>query len=166
MFNTKVLLGAPTCSIGGSLREEVGFPGGASGKEPACQCRRCRFYLWIGKIPWRRAWQPIPVFWPGEPHGQRSLADYSPWGLKDSDTTERPSTAQHSSSSLQLCSTYLISLDSHNCPVNRSQYSSYCLLYLERLGPIETKRNDQGYTAGSRPNARPFKSLASFPSIG
>ena len=42
-----------------------------------------------GKIPWRRKWQPNPVFLPGESHGQRSLASYSPWGCKESDTTER-----------------------------------------------------------------------------
>ena len=53
----------------------------ASGKEPACQCKRCkrlRFDPWVWKIPWRRAWQPTPVFLPGEPHRQRSLASYSP----------------------------------------------------------------------------------------
>ena len=41
------------------------------------------------KIPWRRTWQPTPGFLPGESSGQRSLADYSPWGCKESDTTER-----------------------------------------------------------------------------
>ena len=40
--------------------------------------KRCRFNPWVGKIPWRRKWQPTPVFWPGEFHGQRSLTDYSP----------------------------------------------------------------------------------------
>ena len=40
---------------------------------------RCRFSPWVGKIPWRRAWQPTPVFLPGESHGQRSLAGCSPW---------------------------------------------------------------------------------------
>ena len=67
-----------------------GFPDGASGKEPTCQFRRHKryeFYPWIGKIPWRRAWQPIPVFLAGESHGQRSLVGYSPWGCKESDTT-------------------------------------------------------------------------------
>ena len=46
------------------------------GKEPTSQCRRlkrCRFNPWIRKIPWRRTWQPTPVFLPGESHGQRSL---------------------------------------------------------------------------------------------
>ena len=58
-----------------------GFPSGASDKEPACQyrrCKRCRFDPWGGgKIPWRRKWQPTPLFLPGEPHGQRSLEGYS-----------------------------------------------------------------------------------------
>ena len=36
----------------------------------------------VGKIPWRRKWQPTPVFLPGESHGQRNLAGYSPWGHK------------------------------------------------------------------------------------
>ena len=43
---------------------------------------------WLGKIPWRRAWQPTPVFLPGEPHGQRSLVGYSSWGREELDTTE------------------------------------------------------------------------------
>ena len=56
------------------------------------------FDSWIGKIPWRRAWQPRgnPLQYPclENPHGQRRLAGYSPWGHKESDTTERLSTAQ------------------------------------------------------------------------
>ena len=43
----------------------------------------------LGKISWRRAWQPTPVFLPGESHGQRTLAGYSPWGCRESDATER-----------------------------------------------------------------------------
>ena len=42
----------------------------------------------LEKIPWRRAWQPTPIFLPGECHGQRSLVSYTPWGHKESDTTE------------------------------------------------------------------------------
>ena len=48
------------------------------------------------KIPWRRKWQPTLVLLPGKFHGQRSLAGYSPWGLKESNTTEQLSTAQYS----------------------------------------------------------------------
>ena len=47
-----------------------------------------RFDPWVGKIPWRRAWQPIPAFLPGEFRGLRSLVGYGPWGRKESDTTE------------------------------------------------------------------------------
>ena len=50
---------------------------------------RHRFDLYVRKISSRRAWQPTPVFLPGELHGERSLAGYSPWGCKDSDMTER-----------------------------------------------------------------------------
>ena len=53
------------------------------------QCRRPGFNSWVGKIPWRRKWQPTPVFLPGESHGQRSLVGYSPCSCKESDTTER-----------------------------------------------------------------------------
>ena len=49
---------------------------------------RPRFDPWVGKIPWRREWQPTQVFLPREFHGQRSLAGYSPWGHKESDATE------------------------------------------------------------------------------
>ena len=51
---------------------------------PACNTE---FNPWVGKIPWRRKWQPTPVFLPGEFHGQRSLVGYSPWGHKGSDMT-------------------------------------------------------------------------------
>ena len=77
-----------------SVRMVEGFPGCASGKEPARQCRRCKrlgFDPWVRMIPWRRARQPAPVFLPGESHGQRSLAGYSPWGRTESDTTEATS---------------------------------------------------------------------------
>ena len=50
--------------------------------------KRLGFNPWVGKIPWRRAWQSAPVFLPGESHGQVSLAGYSSWGCKESDMTE------------------------------------------------------------------------------
>ena len=57
-------------------------------QETGCQRRRCRFDPWVREIPWRRAFQPPPVFLPGESRAQRSLGGYSPWGRKESDTTE------------------------------------------------------------------------------
>ena len=47
------------------------------------------FNPWVGKIFWRRKWQPPPGLSPGDPHGQRSLVGYSPWGRKEADMTER-----------------------------------------------------------------------------
>ena len=64
-----------------------------SGKESTWQCRGCKRQVW--KISWRRKWQPTPVFLPGEFYGQRSLADCSPWGRKELDTTEQLSTHIH-----------------------------------------------------------------------
>ena len=50
--------------------------------------KRHRFDSWVKKISWRREWQPAPIFLAGESHGQRSLENYSPWGLKESDLAE------------------------------------------------------------------------------
>ena len=63
-------------------------PGGPSGRESACNVGGL-VDPWVGKIPWRRERLPTPVFLPGESQGQRSLAGYHPWGLKESDTTEQ-----------------------------------------------------------------------------
>ena len=63
------------------LLEHLGFPGGTSGKNlpsNAGDRKRCWVNPWVGKIPWRRAWQPTPGFLPGESRRQRSLAGYSP----------------------------------------------------------------------------------------
>ena len=61
----------------------MGFPWWLSGKESACSAEDPDS-IPVGKIPWRKAWQPTPVFLPGEPHGQRSLAGCSPWGGTES----------------------------------------------------------------------------------
>ena len=81
------LLGSSPHSLSSSRRLAWarGSPGVTSSKEPACQCRRHkrrRFDSWVGRIPWRRAWQPIPVFLPGEFRGLWSLVSYSPWVAK------------------------------------------------------------------------------------
>ena len=72
-----------------SICKKGSFPGGSVDKEPACQCRRCRKHginPWVRKIPWRRKWQPTPVFFPGKSHGQRSLVGCSPHGVVKSQT--------------------------------------------------------------------------------
>ena len=69
----------------------VGLPRWLSGKESTCRCRGCRRHMfnpWIRKIPWRRKWQPTPVFLPGKSYRQRSLVGYSPWGCKELNMTE------------------------------------------------------------------------------
>ena len=65
-----------------------GLPRWLSGKESTCQWRRRGTDSWVGKISWRGKWQPTPLFLPGKTHRQRSLAGYSPWGHKESDTTQ------------------------------------------------------------------------------
>ena len=68
-----------------SLRKSkflLGSPGDSDGKESACSVRP-GFNPWVGKIPWRIEWLPVPVFLPGESHGQKSLAGYSPWDRKE-----------------------------------------------------------------------------------
>ena len=70
---------------------KIRLPRWLSSKESASQWRRHRRHgleLWIRKIPWRRKWQPTPVFLPGKLHGHRGLVGYRPWGRKKSDTTE------------------------------------------------------------------------------
>ena len=64
----------------------VDFPGGSAVKNPPANAvERIRS---LDLLPWRREWQPTPIFLPGESHGQRSLVGYSPWGCKESDMTE------------------------------------------------------------------------------
>ena len=59
-----------------------GLPLWLSGKESTCQCKRHSFNPWVGKIPWRRKWQPTSTYLPGKSHGQRNPVGYSPWGHK------------------------------------------------------------------------------------
>ena len=77
-----------------------GLPRGYKGKGSACPCRRhkrCEFDPWARKLPWRRKWQPTPVFLSGKFHGQRSLADYCSGCCKELDMTERLSTCNEAS---------------------------------------------------------------------
>ena len=102
------------------------FPRWCSGKESPWQCRRCRSDPWVGKIPWRRKWQPIPVFFPGEVHGQRNLVGYSLWGRKEPDMTEH--SCPHSVSNFFM----IIMLDMIIC----SQWSLMLLLWLTEASDI------------------------------
>ena len=79
--------------VGSATSSEGDLPSGSVGRECACKAGEgdtgdAGSILWVGKIPWRRPWQPTSVFSPGESRGQRSLAGYSLWGRNESDTTE------------------------------------------------------------------------------
>ena len=100
------------------------FPADNSVKASICQCRRCKrlgFNLWVGMIPWRKQ-QPTPVFLPRKFHGQGSLVGYSPWGHKESDTTQHSTqpNSQQEKCYFLLCS--VLSLWMENC-YNSKGYS-------------------------------------------
>ena len=103
----------------------LSFPGGTSGKEPACQCRRHKrhqFDPWVGKILWRKAWPPTSVYFLGESHGQRGLAGYSPWGHQELGH-DRSDFASHKLSSLVK-----VSFSTSACQHPKTQ-SNICLFY-------------------------------------
>ena len=97
-----------------------GFPDGASGKEPACQCRgskRLGFDPWVGKISWRRNWQPTLVFLPGESHRERRLTNYSPWGRKESELSEQLGTQNpNQPNKWEVCEGHCSAWGSHLAP--------------------------------------------------
>ena len=64
-------------------------PCSSDGTESACKVGDLSSIPGLGRSPWRREWQPTPVFLPGEFHGQRGLVGYSPWDCRELDTTER-----------------------------------------------------------------------------
>ena len=72
------------------------LPWWLSGKESTCQGKRFGFNHWVGKIPWRRDWQPTLVFLPGESCEQRTLVGYCPWDCEELDTTEGDENRVHS----------------------------------------------------------------------
>ena len=90
------------------------------GKGFTCQFRRLkrhRFNLWVRSIPWSRKWQPTPVFLPGEFHGQRRLADYNPWGHKESDMTEWLNIQRHRNPGLHVRNTKFVKIKMMDCVV-------------------------------------------------
>ena len=108
-------------------------PGGASGKEPTCQCRRRERHIFnprVRKIPWRRKWQPSPVSLLGESHGQRSLEGNSLWGCKESGMTEWARSGQ--TTAVFKCWPKGITC----YPVNRDDHEwyLYLILFLTALG--------------------------------
>ena len=91
--------------------------------------KRHGFDPWVGKIPWRRAWQPTPVFLPGEYHGQRKLASYSPWDPEELDMMEA---TQHTSMHSQL-----INSDSFSWTVKRLSCAYTRMHYPPNFPPVQ-----------------------------
>ena len=98
-------------------------------KRICLQCWRPGFSLLVGTIPWRREWLPTPVFLPEEFHGHRSLAGYSPWGRKESDTTEWLT--------LSL-SIYLKAFVSCNAPLTKSSHTAFHIGWSMSFSPNST----------------------------
>ena len=104
----------------------MGFPGSVNSKETACQRRRHKrwgFNPWVGKIPWRTAWQPTPVFLPGESHGQRSLAGYSSWESESIRYNWGDSMHAHIPRCVHSFSFFLTLFNTSDCPWK----SAFCL---------------------------------------
>ena len=133
------------CIILYSFQQCEGLPRWFSGKESACQCRRHRrhgFYPWVGKIPWRRKWQPTPVFLSGKFHGQFPV-ESSPCNHKESDTTEHArmrAASSHSASSCCRCSgfsPFWLAYSGHNLFLNPYYIHSHRLQAAVQMPPSQ-----------------------------
>ena len=120
----------------------------------------------VRKIPWTRAWQPTPVFFPGEFHGLRSLRSYSPWGHKDSDMTEQllwerdiRNLEQKFRSCLGAANVALAGVEMagiNTCPLAKEQSClswNYLISLGARLNSLAIKEDKPGNVAGSHPSA-------------
>ena len=114
----------------------MGLPCGSDGKESACNAGTPRFNPWVRKILWGREWQSAPAFLFGEFHGQRSLANYSPWGHKESDMTEQLST--HTSVTLttfQMLKSHIRLVPTYHIGQHRHRTSQVASVVSDSLRP-------------------------------
>ena len=117
----------------------LGFRWWFSRQRIGLQCRRHGFDPWIWKIPWRREWQPTPVFLQGKSHGQRNLVVYSPWGRKESDTTI--TTCYVRSVACFTCNVYPIRSVLSICTIRRTIICEIaCLAKSAHCKPSQTSR--------------------------
>ena len=129
-----------------------GFPSGASGKESAYQCRRRRrheFNPWVGRIPWRRAWQPTPVFLPWESHGQRSPVGYHPCGHRVGHDWVTERSRPLTKWSCPWTQRWII----HSCPPERPSFPQGSMPNTSPLTGTETSDSVSGHTCDPLPQA-------------
>ena len=145
------------------------FPGSDS-KSICLQWGRPGFNPWVGKIPWRRKWQPTPVLLPGKSHGRRSLVGYSLWGHKESDTTEwlGSTMAHHSAVETQIHTTSWVNLKHMLNERYQTQMVTYCMIPIytkhPRYLPPQRQEADEGLP-GALGKRRLLKSPLDFKEI-
>ena len=104
----------------------MGFPGGALVKN------RQGFSPWVRKVPWRRKWQPTPVFMPGKFHGQRNTVGYHPQHRKELDTTEHTHAHTHTHTQSQnKPNCYLFSSEKFLISIKILSLSSFYFIFLK-----------------------------------
>ena len=114
-----------------------GFPGGSVVKNPPAKCRRCGLHPWVGNIPWSKKWQPTPVFVPGKFHRHRSLADYSPWGRKESERNTHTHTHTHTHTRTHNASNWKSVLKLRfRCPSKRLKDFCCCFSFQAYVGQL------------------------------
>ena len=115
----------------------------------ACHCRRCSCYCrldpWVGKIPWRRKWQPTPVFLPAESHGQRSLAGATVHGVAESQTQLSMCWHRKGARALQISESVSVGFLGHGPGVTSGQgRSSETCTQLWKLAHLVTEEGQLG----------------------
>ena len=138
------------------------------GKESTCnagnllQCWRCGCNLRVGKICWRRKWQPTPVFLTGKSHGQRRLAGYKSMGWQESDTTQQLNHPYHP------CAWWSTTITFSIFPINSSgrvELSKLCVCRWEKTRPNQRQLSRRNCYCGQGEEGQPFCPPQAFKSI-
>ena len=105
----------------------LGFPGGSVVKNPPAEAQNTDSIPRSSKMPWRRKWQPTPVFLPAKSHGQKSLVGYSPWGCKSVGhdlVTRTKHTIYHYFQDVEQSPNNVLLIFTHKAVLNLSRYDS------------------------------------------
>ena len=143
MLSNYLILCCPFSFCLQSFSAFLGFPGGSDGKESACKVGDVGLNLGLGRFPWRRKWQPPPVFLTRKFHGQRSLEGYSPCGRKELDTTQQLSTHEKIHAKLQFCArkwlSYIKKIEKELAKYRTETYSNSVVFVLEQVRHVRSK---------------------------